>query len=201
MSDWWNTLSGAHQVFWVIALVFSVLFLIQFVLSLIGLDFDSDADADAKTDHGMDANFTIFSVRSIIAFFTFFGWGGVLALNAGGNTIAAVAVAGISGFAAMVVVGYMMFWFSKLNQEGNIDLNNAIYQTGKVYLPIPANGRGQGKVHISIGGSLKEIDAITEGKNLPTGSTVRVIEVINDNVFVVEKVEGLLPHEQFHPRK
>ncbi len=205
MNDWWNTLSGAHQAFWLIAWIFSLLFLIQLVLTFIGFDFERDDHAyhqsEFQTNHRKGIGLNIFSIRSFFAFFTFFGWGGIVAFFFGGSTKAAVIVGVITGLTAIIVVGYAMFWFSKLTQKQNTDLKKAIYRTGKVYSPIPGNGRGHGKVQISIGGSVKEINAITEGKNLPPGSTVRVIEVINDNVFVVEKVQGLLPHELFQPRK
>jgi len=89
LEDWWGPLSSTEKVFWGISLVFSVLFLIQFVVSLIGLDFDTDSDVDVHadiethSDYHLDPSFTLLSVRSIIAFFTFFGWSGVLVLNAG----------------------------------------------------------------------------------------------------------------------
>ena len=89
----------------------------------------------------------------------------------------------------MFIVGYMMWQFTKLNQEGNIDINNAIFNTGEVYLTIPAKDGGQGKVHINIEGSLKELDAITEnGESLPTGSFIRVVEVIDNQLLLVEPV-------------
>ena len=49
LGDWWVTLSGAQQAFWGIAIVFSILFLIQFVFSLIGLDADADMDGDVRS--------------------------------------------------------------------------------------------------------------------------------------------------------
>lgn len=201
--DWWSTLNGTQQVFWGISIVFSVLFVIQFVLSLVGLDFEGDTDfevgGETDTDGGysLDPSFTLFSVRSIIAFFTFFGWTGVLALNAGLGTMMAVIMASVSGFAAMAMVGYMMYMFSKLGESGNIDVKDALFQTGEVYLTIPETKRGQGKVHINISGALREMDAITEGKTLATGSTVRVVEVIDDRILVVEPVEIFLGGEKY----
>lgn len=200
LGDWWSALSGAQQLFWGISVVFSVLFLIQFVFSLIGLDSDTDIDADldadidAGHDYHLDSDFTVFSVRSIIAFFTFFGWTGVLVLNAGGNTLTAIIGASIAGLAAMFLVGYMMYQFSRLGEEGNIDINNALFNTGEVYLTIPAAKAGKGKVQIKIQGALRELNAITENpKALSTGSPIRVIEVINNELLVVEPVERLLP--------
>lgn len=201
--DWWSSLNGTQQMFWGISIIFSVLFVIQFVLSLIGLDFESESDfeagshADVHSDYSLDPSFTLFSVRSIIAFFTFFGWTGVLALNAGIGTTMAVIFASVSGFAAMALVGYMMYLFSKLGESGNIDLNEALFQTGEVYLTIPAGKRNQGKIHIKIQGVMKEMDAITEGKTLTTGSRIRVVEILDDNLLLVEPVEIFLEGENF----
>ena len=197
--QWWYELSNTQQVFWGIALIFSVLFVIQFVLSLIGLDFDHDADFDVSTEtdvdsgYSLDADFTLLSVRSIIAFFTFFGWTGVIALNNGASTVMALGMASAAGFAAMLVVGYMIYLFSKLSQEGNLDMNEALFNTGEVYLAIPSKKEGYGKVHIKIKGSLREMDAVTEGEPLPTGASVRIIEVLNDNLLLVEPAENYLP--------
>ncbi len=200
--DWWESLSNAQQIFGAISIIFSVLFLIQFVLSLVGLDFDGDADFDVSSDvdggseYSLDTDFTLFSVRSIIAFFTFFGWTGVLVLNSGGGIWAAVTFASIAGFVAMFIVGYMMYMFSKLSESGTFQSKSALYNTGEVYLNIPSAKSGYGKVHLKIQGSLKEMDAVTEGLALPTGASVRVIEVLDENLLLVEPLEELLPKEK-----
>ena len=193
--DWWGPLSSTEKVFWGISLVFSVLFLIQFVVSLIGLDFDTDSDLDVHADvetHGeyhLDPSFTLLSVRSIIAFFTFFGWTGVLVLQSGGGVWAAIGFSSLAGLAAMFIVGYVIYMFTRLTEQGNINLSKALYSTGEVYLSIPANKNGQGKVHIKIQGALKEIDAVTNGDALPTGSAIKVVEIIDDNLIVVEQAD------------
>ena len=76
-------------------------------------------------------------------------------------------------------------------------MNDALFQTGEVYLTIPETKRGQGKVHINIQGSMREMDAITEGKKLPTGATVRVIEVIDEKILLVEPVKTFLEGGEF----
>lgn len=197
-ADWWEGLTNTEQVFWAISIIFSVLFLIQFVLSLVGLDFDGDtdfdgpADADSSGGHHLDTDFTLLSVRSIIAFFTFFGWTGVLLLNAGSGTWTAIGFSCLSGFIAMFIVGYMMYLFSKLSESGTFKTQHALYNTGEVYLNIPSAKSGYGKVHLKVQGSLKEMDAVTEGQALPTGSSVRVIDILDDNLLLVEPVEQLL---------
>ncbi|MFK7978920.1 MAG: hypothetical protein AB8G86_02970 [Saprospiraceae bacterium] len=201
LGDWWIALSGPHQAFWGISIVFSILFLIQFVFSLIGLDADADIDGDMDMSgdmdmdpgFGMDADFTVFSVRSIIAFFTFFGWTGVLVLNAGGDVLTALGFSFLSGTVAMLIVGYLIYLFSKLSEDGNIDMENALLNTGEVYLTIPGEEGGQGKIHITINNSFREINAVTKNFTpLPTGSKIRVIEIIEDNLLLVEPIEDLL---------
>ena len=197
LGNWFGGLTGIEQIFWGISIVFSILFLIQFVLSLVGLDLDADADFDVSTDveggdFSIDSGFTLFSVRSIIAFFTFFGWAGVLTLNAGGSTLMAVITASISGFAAMCIVGYVMYLASKLTESGTLDINEALYQNGEVYLSIPEAKSGQGKIHININGSLREMEAITTGEALPNGAKIRVVEIISDNLLRVEPLKEFL---------
>lgn len=194
---WWETLSAPQQVFWVISIVFSILFLIQFVFSLLGLDFDSESDADFHTDVAahdftLDTDFTLLSVRGIIAFFTFFGWTGVLALNAGLGVLLSLALATLSGIIAMALVAYLIFLFSRLTQEGNLDIRKTIRTTGEVYLTIPANKNGTGKIHIKVEGVFREIEAVTAGDTLPTGTKIKVVEVIDENLLLVEPVDSFL---------
>lgn len=191
--NWWGALSNTQQIFWTIAIVFSVLLLIQLVLSMIGLEFD-DADVSIGTsaeDGGAElgGDFSLISVRSIIAFFTLFGWAGVMLLNAGKTILMTVLLSSLAGFIAMISVAYLLYLLSKLGESGNVDLTDAIFQTAEVYLSIPPAKSGQGKVHIEIQGALKELDAITEGNGLPTGANVRILEILDDNLLLVESVE------------
>jgi membrane protein implicated in regulation of membrane protease activity len=191
--DWWSALSGTEQVFWAIAIVASVLFVIQFVLSLLGIgdDFDHDHDfsGHADVDSSIDADFTVLSVRSMVAFFTFFGWTGVLALHSGASGLVAFISGSVAGLTAMFLVAYIIYFFTRLQESGNIDLNDAIFSTAEVYLTIPANKNGNGKIHLKIKGSFRELDAVTEGRSLPTGASVRILGVLEDNLLLVEPFE------------
>jgi len=186
INQWWETLTSAHQVFWFIAIIFSVLFLIQFILLVIGFDADSGS-IDHPGDVGVyEHEFSALSVRSIIAFFTFFGWTGVLALNNHFSVWLAVLFASIAGLTAMFIVAYMIFKFSQLEQSGTLNLYNALDQPGEVYLPIPGQGKGVGKVHLKVDGTIREVDAVTEGEALKTGTSIKVVEIMNGNVLMVE---------------
>lgn len=186
IGQWWDALSSPLQVFWFIAIIFSVLFFIQFVLVLIGVD-GADTDLDADVDGAsFDTEFSALSVRSIIAFFTFFGWTGVLTLNQQYSIWIAVIAASLAGLSAMLIVAYMMYKFSQLEQSGTLNLYHALDQEGEVYLPIPGAESGRGKIHLKVDGKMRELDAITSGEQLKTGTIVKVIEILDENVLKVE---------------
>jgi hypothetical protein len=198
LGEWWAALAGIEKVFWGISIIFSVLFFMQFILSLIGLDFDSDVDADFDTDvdshFSIDASFTVLSVRSFIAFFTFFGWTGVLVLSSGANGLWAVGFGTLAGIVAMLVVGYMMYLFSRLQDDGSVfDPYEALDEVGTVYMRIPGAQQGSGKIQIKLQGSIKEIEAVTrDGELIPTGTAVRVIDILDEKIMIVEPLDKYL---------
>ncbi|MDX1476172.1 MAG: hypothetical protein R3301_00655 [Saprospiraceae bacterium] len=195
LGDWWDVLNTPEKVFWLIAIIFSVLFIVQFGLSLLGLDADTDVDVDADldADHGytLDKDFSIFSIRSVIAFFTFFGWTGVYLLSEGKGVGYTVALSALSGGIAMSIVAYMIFKFSQLEKSGTINLLHAIDQTGEVYLTIPEQLSGNGKIHVMIDGTLHEVDAQTPGAAITTGQKVKVIDLTEEDIMLVEPLPEL----------
>jgi membrane protein implicated in regulation of membrane protease activity len=196
INQWWDALSSPHQVFWFMAIIFSVLFFIQFLLLLIGFDSDSDTSFDHGGDLGsMEHEFSALSARSIIAFFTFFGWTGVLAMGNQLSVWISVALATGVGLTAMFIVAYLIYKFAQLEQSGTLNFYHALDQLGEVYLPIPPHQGGKGKIHLKIDGTVREMDAITEGELLKTGAHVKVIEIMEDNTLKVESLPVELDQE------
>jgi len=190
--DWFRELTGLEQVFWGMSLIFSVLFVIQFVFSLFGFDFDGEVEGDiALGDGDIGTDFSLLSLRSVIAFFTFFSWTGVLMIKNGASLAAILVGSSFSGLLAFGIVAYLLYLFTKFNQSGTVDMEQALFQKGEVYLTVPGGKEGMGKVQIQLGQNLKELRAITEGGPLPTGSKIRVIEVLEDNLLVVEALKPL----------
>lgn len=180
--DWWTALGSTEKVFWGIAIVSTFLLVFQFILSFIGADIDADADADFSGD----ADLSVFSFRGILAFLTFFSWGVVGVLNNGGSLTTGLITGGIAGTAAMFIVAYMMLMAHRLQESGTLHLESALGEVGEVYLRIPEEKSGKGKIQISLQGSVRELDAVTEGGLLPTGTVVEIIEILNDNTLVVQ---------------
>lgn len=94
----------------------------------------------------------------------------------------------IATFSGSLAVFIMLWLFKKANNlkhDGTLELKNAINKTGTVYLPIPAQRRGVGKIQIIIQGSTREIDAITDHQEqIPTGNLIRVSGIENNLLIV-----------------
>ena len=162
-------------------------------------DFGGDAGADGAdapdVDYGDGSNpadvgaLNFFTVQGIITFLCVFGWAGIVTYSLTKIAVIAVLVGFVFGLAAMYGVAKLMQLSRKLAQNGTLNVRNLLGANGSVYLVIPANGKGRGKVNVTSGERLVEYDAITDGSEaLPDGTQIRVIDIRSDNVLVVEKV-------------
>ena len=93
-----------------------------------------------------------------------------------------------AGSAMMLLVAFIMTQYRKLASEGNLKPENAVGSTATVYLKIPGNGSGRGKITVSIQERTHEYQATTKGPEIPTGAEVRVVRMITENTFEVETV-------------
>jgi len=161
-----------------------------------GADFDGGADLGGHDTggggHGHDASHAgagirLFTVQTIVSFLVTFGWSGVAFGSSGMPWWLAFILAFIIGTATLFGMAKLMQLMMKLQSSGNIDLENAVGLTGEVYIPVPANEGGMGKVSITIQGRYAEYNAVTKGPELlKTGIFVKVAEV-RGNTLVVEK--------------
>lgn len=165
-----------------------VVLVLQLVLGVVGGDL-ADHDAHGHLDDGMD----LMSVRSLSAATAFFGVAGAGALTSGWPLILALGVAIVSGFAAMVSVAYLMRMMRRFESDGSEKIESALGQTATVYLRIPGERAGAGKVHVPMQGRTVEFQAVTPGGELPSGSIVVVRDIVGpDTVEVVSQSAGEL---------
>jgi len=203
--DWIEALTGLQKAFFIIGVIGSMVFLIQFVLMLIGGDSHGDADVSVDTSgagdfngapHGTevdavhadsDLGLKLLSIQSLSVFLMMFGLVG-LAVSKGGKYGDGVAfVVGIGvGFLFMYLVAKMFAFFKSLQNSGTLDLRNAIGQEARVYLTIKPDEPGQ--VEIVVQEHLKILSARSrDNSKIPTDARVRVVRVAN-NVLIVEPV-------------
>lgn len=187
--EWFSELSGVMQMFWGIAIIASVVFVIQAVLTFVGIDSTDAGDVDFDFDDSgtMDVGgmASLFSIRSMINFFVGFGWAGVSLRNVIENDTILVIVALVIGF-------FFAYWYvffrkklMKLESNGAYKISDCLGKEADVYLRIPAGGRG--KVQISLGGSIHEIDAMSDSDvDIASGERVKIIGV-EGNILKVKK--------------
>ena len=207
MIEWWNSLSVMMKVLWGITLSASLIFVIQSVMTFLGADtgdtgLDSDVSGDVPdgTDapdgtadgaHGTGQGLLTF--RNFVNFFLGFGWTAILLKNSISSTGVLMLVSVLVGIVLVILVMLLFKWLSGMQQTGNIDVYKAaVGCEGTVYLTIPAERTGTGKVQITINNSVREYDALTDGDILKTGTRIRVSEVINADTLLVEPLESLI---------
>lgn len=151
------------------------------------VDFDADTDADADSlDHAGAMH--LLSIRNVFYFLLGFGWTGVSLWNTIPNRGLLCAIAALVGCVFVAIFLFLFNQMMKLQSNGAFDINDSTGRVCDVYLRIPANNQGLGKVQISFNGSVQELDARTSGEQIPSGTKVRVIRVIDKKVLEVEPV-------------
>ena len=163
-------------------------------------DVDTDVDVDVDVDMDVDSGDTVhagdagdafvklLSVKTIVAFLTFFGLTGLACLDADVDTTWTFVASAGAGMVALYLVAWLMSALWRLRSEGNEDLRNAIGTEGKVYLRVPGQNQGIGKVTVHVQGRKITRKAVTGGDEIPTGAMVNVVDLTGDDTLKVETV-------------
>ena len=189
MGEFFSNMTTLESVFWITAIIGSIVFLALFVLSLIGIDSDAgmDVDMEVETDTGMGIQF--FTFKNTMAFFTIFGWTGIVCLENGLSNGVATFVAVLAGLAMMVLMAFIFLWISKLAESGTLRIENAVGTVGVVYLSIGANRSRMGKISVDVQGSKRELNALSDDLNdLVQGEVIKVTEVVSGEILLVERL-------------
>ncbi len=183
---------GLSTIYFFVASTATIFLVLQFLLSLIGIgDFGFDADIDTdtglETDSGDVSGFL--SIRGILSFLSVFGWTGMVTLQTDIHRLLGVLISIIAGTIMMFLVGLLFIGIHKLSVDNTAKTSNALNKNGTVYLPIPKNLKGQGKITIRFSGAERELRAITEEtEDLERGTMVKVVEIIDNGTVKVEKI-------------
>ena len=212
MFEWWESLGAIGKIFACVAIPSTVILFLQTILMLIGIGGsgsdgadadvgvetdaevsdgifgDGDTDASADSDFELDDGLRLFSFRGIIAFLTVMGWVGVLCVRYELALPVTALIAVASGFAAMFVIALLFRLIYSLQSDGTENIRHALGMSGTVYLRIPANRSGRGKVNLMLDGKLVEKEAITDEDDvLNYGEQVVVVGISGQTDLIVCK--------------
>ena len=183
--DWFNSLDSGLKTYWIVAGVTSLIFVIQMIMTFVGIDAADGADADFSGDAHLDSPYPFFSVRNLVNFFLGFGWGGVCFYNSFESKGWVAALALLTGIVFVLLFFLIIKQFLKLGQDNSFRIGETVGKSADVYLAIPAAKSGKGKIQISVRGAFHEIDAQTEGERIPTSSIVKVEQLIDNQTVLV----------------
>lgn len=157
-----------------------------------GHDADAGADGDMSGDGTHTDSSWLFSVitfRTLIAATAFFGVAGAAALSAELSNPMALVIAFAAGLSAMYGMYWLLRQISRLASSGNERIANALGRRATVYIPIPADGRGAGKVQLSMQNRIVEFQAVTDGAELlKTGEAVEVVAISGSDLLQVRRI-------------
>jgi hypothetical protein len=211
MGGWWVSLMLAEKFYYVVAIISTLVFVVQLVLNLIGIGVgDADVDVSSAHDaldatsahdamdassvhdagHGHSTGLGVISVKTVMAFLVGFGWTGAICLGGGMRLGFAIPLSIIVGAVLMLLVFWMLKVFYDLAEAGNVDTKNAVGKTATVYVSIPPAGQGRGQVQVTVQGRLREMNAVAQDEEaLKPGTHVRVVKLLDAETVLVKKME------------
>jgi membrane protein implicated in regulation of membrane protease activity len=178
------------KTFWYVAAPTSIVFIIQTIMTFLGGHTDDISDTEIHTD--TDSHSPLlewFSLRNLINFLLGFSWTGISFYNTIDSQIILLLLSMGVGASFVWIFFVMVKQIQKLAEDNSFRVTSTLYQTAEVYLTIPANRTGNGKILISINGSIHELTAASDKELIESGAKVRVIDIEDNNILIVEKIQ------------
>ena len=188
MKEWFTNLSVMEQIFFWLGIVSTLFMIVQIVLMSVSsfggdIDIDGDGDIDVDTDSGV----SIFTVKSITAFFAVGSWSGLLTCALASEKLQwlAIIVALVAGAAGMSVMVLLLRAIVKLQCNGAFEIEKIIGQSATVYVSVPPARSGRGKITMNAQGRFMELDAVTDcDTRLAVDEVVEIVSTENECAVV-----------------
>jgi len=175
---------GSESLYWFCALTGSSLFIIQLMLTFIGLG-DQEIDG-SSADAG---NIKWLSRQALTGFLMMFGWT-ALTCHKEFNLTAfpALAISLTMGLVAIFISGSIFRLAKRLQSPGSVfSINDTIGKEGLTYQRIPLDGIG--KISISVNDMTQEVNAISlSHEEIPSFTRIKIINVLDTNTVIIEKL-------------
>lgn len=192
--EWFKSLTVMEHVYFWLGIVATVFLIIQIVLMCFSsfggdVDIDGDGDIDVDTDSGV----SIFTVKSVTAFFAVGCWAGLLVCALVPESLQWVSIfaALVAGGAAMAVVVLTIRAMLKLQCNGAVQTEKLIGERATVYVSIPPARSGRGKITLNAQGRFMELDAVSDcEERLAVDEAVEIVATENE-CTVVKRAEKI----------
>ncbi len=187
--DFLENLEPLLRTFWYIAIPTSLFFIVQTILTFLGGDAMDGVEADFDSDFSdTEAPFQLFSLRNLVNFLLGFSWTGISFYEYIINDWILIIVSLVVGILFVYLFFIIINQVQKLAEDNTFKMESVINQTAQVYTNIPAHLQGTGKIMISINGSTRELEAMTEGPAIKANTLVLIKEIRNNNLPIVKSI-------------
>lgn len=183
------SLFSKDSLYWFCALAGSGLFLIQFLLSILGANHDN-LDHGHHHEGGSDLQFKWLSKQALTGFLMMFGWTGLTCKSEFGlQGPLSGAIAAMAGLAAFFVTGLIFKLARKLKSTGTIfRIEETIGKDAVVYQRIPK--QGSGKISLVLHDHTYEIEAVSKiEEEIASFTQVQIISIEDGNIV------GVVPYK------
>ena len=189
MGEWFKGLSVMEQIYFWLGIAATLFLIVQIILLWLVLRSggDTDIDGDGDIDVDGDSGVSIFTVKSITAFFSVGSWTGLLvcALVPANLQWVSIFPALVLGAAALAIVVVALRAMQKLQCNGAVQIEKLIGQTATVYVSVPPSRSGRGKITLTAQGRFMELDAVTDGEErLAVDEVVEIVSTENECTVV-----------------
>jgi len=192
---WWDSLASFQQYMFIIAISSTIVMVIFMILMIIGID-DADFDGgDGFEDFsGLNdeplsgiAGLRIFTIRGVLVFLSIGAWTSYLFYGVVINWLAII-FGVVAGTFAAYLQALAFRSMMKLESSGNMNYELAVGKTGTVYIRIPKQRMGKGKINLVLQERFIEVDAVTlESEDLLTKTAVEVVGLENATTLIVKR--------------
>ncbi|HOY16807.1 MAG TPA: NfeD family protein [Haliscomenobacter sp.] len=183
-------LTWAEQLLWVSAVVFTILLSILLIMEFFS----------GGPDHASHRP-KLLSASVILTFFTFWAWTSLLAHVWEPGLVISL----LDGLPFGILAALFPFIILRLRKpvkkivpsSDNFNYQEALSSTGEVLQYIPPHQEGFGRVHLNLRKAPYALDAISIGAEIRPGDSVRVVDIVDDHILVVEPLQHVGPQAPF----
>lgn len=165
-------------IFFYIAIIATVIFLIQFIVSIFFGDMDTDMDAGVNVDVGFDLG-SMLSFKGLTHFCMGMGW---YMYITGGTTIFSYAIGLFIGLLFVVILWFLYKKAYQLQKERKPEKTADLF--GRECTVYMQNG-DRLVVQIAVNGALRELDVRSlGGKKYLTGDRVTICKIEEGTIYI-----------------
>ncbi len=182
-----GAIEGVDLLFAGSAIVGTILFIIYFLLVLVGGVADGAMDVmgfDVDLDVGAEGIFHMLTIQGLLSFMMMFGIFGLGVSQSNDNVLYAIGAGTIAGIGSMWVIGKVFQMMKSLETDGTVKYHEALGAKGKVYQTIFPGDSGQ--VQVEFTGALRTVSAVShnEAEKIETGKFIQVVDHIGETLIV-----------------